>query len=111
MADLYPVSVNNAVGTQVPLAAAGTSGDVLQLAGTGRAFLMVHNAAATDLEVVLAVPGMTWNGHPCPDTVVTVPASQLVIVPVPANLYGDDEKKCPITYSSTTGVRVAAVTS
>lgn len=111
MTELYPVSVNNVLGTQVPLSSAGTSGDALHLANVSRAFLLVHNSSQADVDVTLDVPGTTWNGHATPDTVVTVPASQLVIVPVPANLYGDDEKKCPITYSSTTGVRVAAVTS
>lgn len=111
MTDIYPISVNNAVGTQVPLVSATASGDSLQLAGIGRAFLMVHNSGAAPVNVTIEVPGMTWNGHPCPDTQVSVPVAGLVVVPVPADRYSDTNRQCSVTYSSAAGVRVAAVTS
>lgn len=111
MADLYPSSVNSALGTQVPLSAASETGDVLHLAGINRAFLLIHNASVAAVDVTLAVPGMTWNGHNAPDTIVNVPASGVVIVPVKASLYQDENQLCPISYSSAAGVRVAAVTS
>lgn len=111
MGDMYPVSVNDVLGTQVPLTTADPAGDVLFLSTVPRSFLLVHNSSASPVDVTLSVPGTTWNGHDMPDTQVTVPTSALVIIPMRSDLYADQDKHCTVTYSSATGVRVASVTA
>lgn len=109
MATINAVSVSSLTGTQVPLNTAA-SGDVIAFGNNRRMWLFLHNSSGAAATVTLTVPGQTWNGHDFPDTAVSVPAGALVVLPLESTRYADDDGQCPVTYSTTTGIRLAAAT-
>lgn len=89
------------------LAAAGAGGD--SWANTGVEYLAVQNGSGSAVTVTLVYRG-TFDGQAPANRTVAVGAGDLTLIgPFPQSLYNDAAQRAGVTYSSVSGVTVAAI--